>query len=192
MAERVRPADVVLLHDPQTAGMIPRLLRDRGAGHLARARWHRPAQRPRARGLALLDALRRAGRRLRLLASSLPLGRARSRQADGDRALDRPLLAEEPRDGVHQRDRGAARRRTGRRPPPRLSEGGLRAARRHGRPRGVQGAAHRGAATLARRPAARAGLALGSPEGPPGRARRVRRARPRRTRSRTSCWRAPT
>ncbi len=26
MAERVRPADVVLLHDPQTAGMIPRLL----------------------------------------------------------------------------------------------------------------------------------------------------------------------
>ena len=27
MAERIRPADVVLLHDPQTAGMIPRLLR---------------------------------------------------------------------------------------------------------------------------------------------------------------------
>jgi trehalose synthase len=27
MAERVRPQDVVLLHDPQTAGMIPRLLR---------------------------------------------------------------------------------------------------------------------------------------------------------------------
>ena len=26
MAQRVRPADVVLLHDPQTAGMIPRLL----------------------------------------------------------------------------------------------------------------------------------------------------------------------
>ena len=26
MAERVRPEDVVLLHDPQTAGMIPRLL----------------------------------------------------------------------------------------------------------------------------------------------------------------------
>jgi trehalose synthase len=26
LAERVRPADVVLLHDPQTAGMIPRLL----------------------------------------------------------------------------------------------------------------------------------------------------------------------
>jgi trehalose synthase len=26
MAERLRPADVVLLHDPQTAGMIPRLL----------------------------------------------------------------------------------------------------------------------------------------------------------------------
>src|SRR5664280_411374 len=26
MAERIRPADVVLLHDPQTAGMIPRLL----------------------------------------------------------------------------------------------------------------------------------------------------------------------
>ena len=26
MAERVRPTDVVLLHDPQTAGMIPRLL----------------------------------------------------------------------------------------------------------------------------------------------------------------------
>jgi trehalose synthase len=30
MARRVRPADVVLLHDPQTAGMIPRLL-DTGA-----------------------------------------------------------------------------------------------------------------------------------------------------------------
>jgi trehalose synthase len=30
MAERVRPGDVVLLHDPQTAGMIPRLL-DTGA-----------------------------------------------------------------------------------------------------------------------------------------------------------------
>ena len=30
MAKRVRPADVVLLHDPQTAGMIPRLL-DTGA-----------------------------------------------------------------------------------------------------------------------------------------------------------------
>ncbi len=27
LAERVRPTDVVLLHDPQTAGMIPRLLR---------------------------------------------------------------------------------------------------------------------------------------------------------------------
>jgi trehalose synthase len=29
MAKRVRPADVVLLHDPQTAGMIPRLLQAR-------------------------------------------------------------------------------------------------------------------------------------------------------------------
>jgi trehalose synthase len=30
MAERVRPGDVVLLHDPQTAGMIPRLLETGG------------------------------------------------------------------------------------------------------------------------------------------------------------------
>ena len=119
MAERVRPADVVLLHDPQTAGMIPRLL-ETGVpviwrshvgidppNDLAREAWR------------FLHPLRRARRRLRLLASGLLLGGARSRQADGDRALDRRLLAEEPRDGVHQRDRGAARRRTGRRPPPR-------------------------------------------------------------------------
>src|SRR5271167_3027832 len=36
MAERIRPADVVLLHDPQTAGMIPRLL-DTGAPVIWRA-----------------------------------------------------------------------------------------------------------------------------------------------------------
>ena len=36
LAERVRPADVVLLHDPQTAGMIPRLL-DTGAPVIWRA-----------------------------------------------------------------------------------------------------------------------------------------------------------
>ena len=189
--ERVGPGDVVLLHDPQTAGMIPRLRRDGRAGHLARARRPRPAQRPRARGVALPHRLRRARRRLRLLARGLRLGGARRGQDHRDRALDRRLLAEEPRDVVHRRDRGAARRRPGRRPPP-PPAGDLRAPRRHRRPGRARGAARRGAGAAPRRPAARAGLALGPRS-------RTRSACWRRspststpTTSRTSCSRAPT
>ena len=53
----------------------PAAARDGGAGHLARAHGHRPAQRPRARGLAVPDPLRRARRRLCLLASGTTSGR---------------------------------------------------------------------------------------------------------------------
>ena len=54
------PADVVLLHDPQTAGMVAPLRRERRARHLARAHRPRRAQRPRARGVALSHRLRGA------------------------------------------------------------------------------------------------------------------------------------
>ena len=43
LAARVRPGDVVILHDPQTAGMVPRLCEAGVRGHLARA--HRPGPR---------------------------------------------------------------------------------------------------------------------------------------------------
>ncbi len=87
-----------------------------------------------------------------------------------------------------------------------LRAAGLAADRRHHYPRAVferlDGTVGRveskarlveEAQLLARRPAARAGLTLGSPEGPAGRARRrsPSTCTPTRT-SRTCCWRAPT
>ena len=62
LASRLPSRDVVLLHDPQTAGMIPRLRRSRRPGDLARAHRARPAQRPRARCLALPDPVRASAR----------------------------------------------------------------------------------------------------------------------------------
>ena len=78
LVEMLRPDDVVILHDPQTAGHDPGDPGgDRCPADLARAHRARPAQRHRARGLGLPQALRRAGRRLRLLAGGVRLGRAR-------------------------------------------------------------------------------------------------------------------
>ena len=109
-----RPAD--RRDDPADA-------RDGGGGDLALARRDQPAQRSRARSLALPDALRRAGARLRLLAGQLRVGGARSGEADGHPAVDRRVLAEEPCDGVHERDRRAARVGARRQPPPRATRG---------------------------------------------------------------------
>ena len=73
MLEQLGPRDVVLLHDPQTAGMI-RLLSTGAPVDVALARGRRSAQRPGAGSMGLPDALRRARRRLRLLPSALRLG----------------------------------------------------------------------------------------------------------------------
>ena len=82
-----RPADGG--HDPAPA-------RDGGAGDLALARRCRPAQRARARSLAVPDALRRAARRRTCSRSPPTSGRGSTDEADGDRPLDRRVLAEEP------------------------------------------------------------------------------------------------
>ena len=87
------------------------------AGDLARAHRPRPAQRPRARGVGLPHALRRAR----------PTRTCSRAQAFAWEGLDRGRVSvippsidafspEEPRDGVHQHRRGAARRGPGRRP----------------------------------------------------------------------------
>ena len=95
-AALVEPGDIVILHDPQTAGLIPRMPRGR-AGHLALPRRPRRAERPRARGLVVPRALRAAGRRLRVLARGVRLGGARPGQARDHRAVDRRLRAQERR-----------------------------------------------------------------------------------------------
>ena len=96
LVELVDADDVVLLHDPQTAGLIGPLKRT-GAkviwrchigidepNDIARARLGLPARR------------RRAGRRLRVLARGVRVGGPRRRQGRGHRALDRRLQRQEP------------------------------------------------------------------------------------------------
>ena len=169
--------DIVLLHDPQTAGLVPAAKETGADGHLALSHRRRRSERGDPSGLELPRPLRDRRRRLRLLAAELRLGRARSRPGRGDAALDRPALAEEPgarrRDGRrhHRRDRAWARtawRRSTPSPAPTA-------------PRRASSAAPRSSRTTAPRRARgrRPGLALGPAQGPP-RPARVLRAPPRR------------
>ncbi len=158
----VRPQDVVLLHDPQTAGMIPRVL-DTGASVIWRSHIGvENAERSRARGLALPHPVRRARRRVRLHRRGISVGRPGPCEAHRDPALDRRVLAEEPSDGLHRHHRGASRGGS-RRGQPRRPTSGVRAHRRHRAARAQARRARRGAAAPPRRPArccrSRAGIA---------------------------------
>ena len=191
LAARLRPGDVVLLHDPQTAGMVPRLceagVRVIWRAHigldlpndLAREAWRflTPYVQPADAYVFSRDAYRWPG--------------LDERARDGHPSVDRRLRPEEPRDGVHQRDGRAARRRPRRRPPPARPRG-VRAARRQRRARRAPRHDDRGGAAPARRAAARAGVALGPAQGPARRARRLRRVRRHRARNRSWCWPDPT
>ena len=119
LVEMLRPGDIVILHDPQTAGMLPALRAAVDVPVIWRA--HIGLDLPndtRARGLELPDALPRGRRRVRVLARGVHVGGPRPCTGERHPAVDRRLLAEEPRDAVHQRHRGAARRRPGRRRAP--------------------------------------------------------------------------
>ena len=131
--------------------MIPRLL-ETGAPVIWRSHvGHRPAQRSRPRGLALPDALRRAGRRLRLLA-----GRYVWEGLDPAKLTIIPpsIDAFSPKNhAMSYTSVTAVLRAAGlaARPPPAQREGALRAARRQRRPGAVAGAVDRGATAVARR-----------------------------------------
>ena len=102
LAGRLGRRDLLVLHDPQTAGLIP-LLRER----VGRVVWrcHVGLDRPSVVGrprLGVPSTLRRAGRRVRLLAPRVRAGLDRSPPARRRAAVDRP---------VHAEERGAPRRR---------------------------------------------------------------------------------
>ena len=119
LVDLIHPDDIVYIHDPQPAGLVPHVVAadikviwrchigvDR-PGELARGAWD------------FLRPLRRRRRRLRLLAGAIRLGGARQGQGLDRAAVDRRLLAEEPgprcrRGGRHpRRGRAAGIRRRG-------------------------------------------------------------------------------
>ena len=90
LVELVGGDDVVLLHDPQTAGLIGPLKR---TGAKVIWRCHIGIDEPNDVARRAWEFLRRrrAGRRLRLLACGVRVGRARRREGRGHRAVDRRL-----------------------------------------------------------------------------------------------------
>ena len=181
LAETVRPGDVVILHDPQTAGMLPAL---RAAcdvpliwrahigldlpNDLAREAWQLPHARTSRRPTRTCSRARRSR------------GRASTRQRVT--VIPPSIDAFSPKNqgmSFTSVDRGAARRRPGR-ATTRSAPRGLRAARRQRRLRRATAREMlEEDAAPARQPAARAGLAVGSPQGSARRAGRLRRARAR-------------
>ena len=103
LAQRVAPRDVVILHDPQTAGMVSRWSRQRRAGHLARAHRPRRAERARARGLALPPPYVEPADAYVFSRRSYTWEGLDRAEVVGHPAVDRRLLAEEPGDVVQRR-----------------------------------------------------------------------------------------
>ena len=96
MTALVRPGDIVLLHDPQTAGLACARWR---AG--ARVIWRSHIGRDGTNeatgtGWAFLRPHLAAAHALRVLAADLRAGLGDTRQGADHRAVDRPVLAEEP------------------------------------------------------------------------------------------------
>ena len=128
-ADSIGPSDVVLLHDPQTAGMVPRLV-EKGVPVIWRAHI----------GLDLPNDLAREAWRFLIDYVRPADAYVFSRPAYRWEGLDTSKLtviapsidafcAQEPRDVVHGGDRGAAGSGAGGRPPPPAARD-LRAARR--------------------------------------------------------------
>ena len=117
LLERSGRDDIVLLHDPQTAGMVAGARRGRSPGHLARAhRARHPNDLAREAWRFLIPYVEPAAAYV-FSRAELRLGGARPLKVDADPAVDRRVRAEEPDDVVHQRHGRAARRRSGGRPP---------------------------------------------------------------------------
>ena len=161
--ELIKPEDVVIIHDPQPAGLIP-AIRDIGCPTVWRC--HVGLDRPDAlarRAWELPAPLRPRRGRLRLLARGLRVGGAR-RGGHDHPALDRRLRAQEPgarprARAVDPHRRGAQR---GRRGPPHRPSRAWTGARAASTARSALGAAP---AALVR-PRRGPGLALGRAQGP--------------------------
>ena len=173
----VRPHDVVIVHDPQPAGLIPLLKARVDVAVIWRCHV----------GIDVPSELsRRAWRFLRRYvepADAYVFSRRAfawedldTEQDRGDRAGDRRLLPEEPGPRRRDRRRDPARRRTERRRRARRRPD-LPRHRRHPEPREPPRRDLAGAPPPARRPGGAPGLALGSAQGPARRDPGLRRAR---------------
>ena len=162
----LKEGDIVFLHDPQTAGLVPAAKETGASGRLALPHRRRRAgrARPVGPGTSSRPYVDRR-RRLRLLPARATSGTGSTASGSGDAAVDRPLLAEEP--GAR---RGDGRRRSS--ASIGLGDGRLAAAPSFTRADGTPGrrrAPRRGRpGRAASRPGARRrpGLALGPPQGP--------------------------
>ncbi len=133
LVELVHPEDVVILHDPQTAGLA-QSVRQTGATVIWRCHVgldNRERLRPWC--MELPAWLRGRGSPIRVLARGIRMGGSAPREDHGDPSLDRRLLSEE---------RGSERRAVagdplegGHSPPVRHRRGDVHALGRHARPR---------------------------------------------------------
>ena len=99
----LRPGDVVILHDPQTAGMLPALRASAGVSVVWRAHIGLDLPNDLAReAWSFLTPYLERGRRVRVFARSVHVGGPRPGKGQHHPAVDRRLLAEEPRDAIHQ------------------------------------------------------------------------------------------
>ena len=105
------PGDIVVLHDPQTAGLVRPLCNAGTRRGVGVPRGHRPAQRPRPVGVGFPPAHCRRRARC-LLAASLRLGRTRPAEDAGDPPLHRSGVTEEHRSDGLRLLRGPTRSRT--------------------------------------------------------------------------------
>ena len=96
LVTRLRPGDLVLLHDPGPAPLAPALL-DAGATVIWRCHCgSETANDSVAVGVGVSARGRRGRDGIRVLTSRLPTGMAAHRSHRDHRAVDRPVLAEEP------------------------------------------------------------------------------------------------
>ena len=168
----IRRGHLVLLHDPQTAGLVGAAATSRCAGRVALPRRRGLPERQRQARLVLLATARLRRREARLLEGGIRLGGPRPRACRGDPAVDRRVHAEEPATA-------AARRRVhppGRRHPCRAVQRirRLHPARRNSWPRRAGCRAKRLPSAPRQRPRRRPGVALGPTQGSRGRAARFR------------------
>ena len=95
LVSRVSPRDLVMLHDPQTAGLREGL-RDSGVRVIWRCHIGcDDTERAHRRGVVVPAAVRRGRRRVRVLAARLRAVLGRRPAAGRDPAVDRPVLGEE-------------------------------------------------------------------------------------------------